>query len=55
MQSLSKYSNGTKNVLCAINQFSKYAWVVPIIDRKGTSIVNAFNKITSKKKKWNAV
>ena len=51
MQSLSKYSNGTKNVLCAINQFSKYAWVVPIIDRKGTSIVNAFNKITSKKKK----
>ena len=25
--------------------FSKYAWVVPIKDKKGTSIVNAFKKI----------
>ena len=25
--------------------FSKYAWVVPIKDKKGTSIVNAFQKI----------
>ena len=29
--------------------FSKYAWVVPIKDKKGTSIVNAFKKIVSKK------
>ena len=27
--------------------FSKYAWVVPIKDKKGTSIVNAFKKILS--------
>ena len=25
--------------------FSKYAWVIPIKDQKGTSIVNAFKKI----------
>ena len=29
--------------------FSKYAWVVPIKDKKGTSIVNAFKKIISNK------
>ena len=29
--------------------FSKYAWVIPIKDKKGTSIVNAFKKIISKK------
>ena len=27
--------------------FSKYAWVAPIKDKKGTSIVNAFKKILS--------
>ena len=34
-------------------QLSKYAWVVPIKDKKGTSIVNAFKKIMSKKRKPN--
>ena len=51
MQSLSKYNKGIKYLLCAINLFSKYAWVIPLKDKKGTSIVNAFQKITSKKKK----
>ena len=27
--------------------FSKYAWVIPIKDKKGASIVNAFRKILS--------
>ena len=31
--------------------FSKYAWVVPLKDKKGTSIVNAFKKIISKGKR----
>ena len=47
MQSLSKYNKGNKYLLCAIDLFSKYAWVVPIKDKKGTSIVNAFKKILS--------
>ena len=45
IQSLSKYNKGIKYLLCAIDLFSKYAWVIPIIDKKGTSIVNAFKKV----------
>ena len=44
MQSLSKYNKGIKYLLCAIDLLSKYAWVVPIKDKKGISIVNAFKK-----------
>ena len=44
MQSLSKFNKGIKYLLCAIDLFSKYAWVIPIKDKKGTSIVNAFKK-----------
>ena len=46
MQSLSKYNNGIKYLLCAIDLFGKYAWVIPIKDKKGTSIVHAFEKNT---------
>ena len=49
MQSLSKYNKGIKYFLCAIDLFSKYAWVVPIKDKKGTRIVNAFKKISKRK------
>ena len=45
MQSLSKKNKGIKYVLCAIDLHSKYAFVVPLKDIKGISIVNAFNKI----------
>ena len=55
MQSLSKYNKGNKYLLCAIDLFSKYAWVVPIKDKKGTSIVNAFKKIISKGRKPNKI
>ena len=51
MQSLSKYNKEIKYLLCAIDLFSKYAWVVPLKDKKGTSIVNAFQKIIKKKRK----
>ena len=50
MQSLSKYNKGIKYLLCAIDIFSKYAWVVPLKDKRGISIVNAFQKIISKRK-----
>ena len=48
MQSLSKYNKGFKYLLCVIDLFSKYAWVIPMKVKKGTSIVNAFKKIVSK-------
>ena len=50
MQSLSRYNKGIKYLLCAIDLFSKYAWVVPIKDKKGISIVNAFKKISKGRK-----
>ena len=45
MQSLSKYNKEIKYLLCAIDLFSKYAWIIPIKDDKGVSIVNVFQKI----------
>ena len=45
MQSLSKKNKGIKYLLCAIDLYSKYAFVVPLKDKKGISIVNALNKI----------
>ena len=44
MQSLSKFNKEIKYLFCAIDLFSKYAWVIPLKDKKGTSIVNAFKK-----------
>ena len=31
--------------MCVIDIFSKYAWIVPLKDKKSVSIVNAFQKI----------
>ena len=45
MQSLSRKNKGIKYLLCAIDLYSKYAFVIPMKDKKGISIVNAFNKI----------
>ena len=45
MQSFSKKNKGIKYLLCAIDLYSKYAFVAPLKDKKGISIVNAFNKI----------
>ena len=53
MQSLSKHNKGIKYLLCAIDLLSKYAWVVPLKDKKRTVIVNAFEKIISKARKPN--
>ena len=44
-QSLSRKNKGIKYILCAIDLFSKYAFVIPLKDKKGISIINAFNKI----------
>ena len=45
MQSLGRKNKGIKYLLCAIDLYSKYAFVIPLKDKKGISIVNAFNKI----------
>ena len=45
MQLISKFNKGFRVLLCVIDIFSKYAWVVPLEDKKAASIVNAFQKI----------
>ena len=55
MQLLSKYNKGNKYLLCAIDIFSKYTWVVPKEYKKGTSIVNAFKEIVSEGRKPNKI
>ena len=55
IQSLRKYNKGIKYLLSAIDIFSKYAWILPLKDKKGTSIVNAFQKIISEGGKSNKI
>ena len=45
MQLLSKYNKGIRFLLCVVDIFSKYAWIVPLKDRKGVSIATAFQNI----------
>ena len=51
MSKLNKCSKGIKYILCAIDLFSKYTWVVPSKDKRGITIVNAFQEIISKGRK----
>ena len=45
MQLIRTFNKGFRFLLSVIDIFSKYAWVVPLKDKKGISIVNAFQKI----------
>ena len=45
MQLISKFNKGFRFLLCVIYIFSKFDWVVPLKDKKGVSIVGAFQKI----------
>ena len=45
MQLISKFNKGIRFLLCVIDIFSKYAWIIPLKDKKDTIITNAFQKI----------
>ena len=45
MKLISKFNKGLRVLLCVIGIYSKYAWVIPLKDKKGTTITNAFQKI----------
>ena len=51
MQLLSKFNKGIKYLLCINDLFSKYAFAVPLKDKKEISIVNAFQSILDKSKR----
>ena len=48
IQLISKFNKGFRFLLCVIDIYSKYAWVVPLKDKKSVSIVNAFQSILKK-------
>ena len=48
MQLISKLNKGFRFLLCVIDIYSKYDWVVPSKDKKGVSIVNVFQSILTK-------
>ena len=45
MQSLSRKNKRIKYLLCAIDLYRKYAFVIPLENKKGISVTNGFNKI----------
>ena len=51
MQLISRYNKGVRLLLCVIDIFSKYAWVVPLKDKKGVSIIAAFQSILKQSNK----
>ena len=48
MQLITKFNKGIRYLLCAIDLFSRLGWVVGLKDKKGSSIVNAFQSILKK-------
>ena len=51
LQLTSKFNKGIKFLLCVIDIFSKYAWVVTLKDKKGVTVVIAFQKILDDSKR----
>ncbi|GFW01826.1 uncharacterized transposon-derived protein F54H12.3 [Trichonephila clavipes] len=49
MQSLSSFNDGYKYLLTCIDVLSKYAWAMPLKNKKSESIVSAFKKIFSER------
>ena len=45
VQLISKFNKGIRFLLCVIDIFGKYAWVIPLKDKKGITITNAFQNI----------
>ena len=48
MQMISKFNKGICFLLCVIDIFSKYGWVIPLKDKKEVTTTNAFQKIAER-------
>ena len=56
MQLISKFVKGIRFLLCVVDIFSKYAWIIPLKDKKGVTIVNAFQStLNNTKRKRNKI
>ena len=45
MQLVTKFNKEIHFLICVIDNYSKYAWIIPLKDKKGITITNAFQKI----------
>ena len=51
MQWISKFHKGLRILLCVIDIYSKYGWVIPLKDKKSISFTNALQKILDESKR----
>ena len=51
MHLISKFNKGFRFLLCVIDVFCKYAWVVPLKDKNCVTITNAFQKMLKESNK----
>ena len=47
MGSLSSKNKNVKDLLCVIHVFTKYAWVKPLKDKKGKTVLKAFIELVN--------
>ena len=45
---ISKFNKGLRVLLCTIDLYSKYTWVIPLKDKKAITIIIAFQKTLNK-------
>ena len=45
MQLISNFEKGFRFLLCVTDIFSKYAWIIPLKNKKGIIITNGFQKV----------
>ena len=48
MQLISKFNKGLKFLSCVIDNYGKYAWVIPLKHKEGNTITNAFQNFFGK-------
>ena len=51
IQLISRFNKGIRFLLCVIDTYSKYAWVIPLKNKKSVTIVNAFQNISDHSKR----
>ena len=56
MQLVSKFSGGFRLLLCVIDIFIKYAWVIPLKDKEGVTLTSPFqNNLKESNRKPNKI
>ena len=51
MQQFSKWNKGFRYLLTVLDIFSKYGWIVPLKDKKGETVAEAFETILKEGRK----